>query len=411
MPAAPIRSTVSNVNEAPTAVALANTTASIAENTSTASHIKVADINVTDDALGSNALGLTGADAAFFEIVGNALYLKAGTALDFESKSSYAVAVTVDDPTVGGTPDATSTTYTLTVSNVNEAPTAVALANTTASIAENTSTASHIKVADINVTDDALGSNALGLTGADAAFFEIVGNALYLKAGTALDFESKSSYAVAVTVDDPTVGGTPDATSTTYTLTVSNVNEAPTAVALANTTASIAENTSTASHIKVADINVTDDALGSNALGLTGADAAFFEIVGNALYLKAGTALDFESKSSYAVAVTVDDPTVGGTPDATSTTYTLTVSNVNEAPTAVALANATASISENTPTATPHQGGRHQCHRRRAREQHPGADRSGCGILRDRRQRPLPQGWHRARFREQVELCGGGDGR
>ena len=341
-----------NVNEAPTAVALANTTASIAENTSTASHIKVADINVTDDALGSNTLGLTGTDAASFEIVGNALYLKSGTVLDFESKSSYAVAVTVDDPTVGVTPDATSTTYTLNVSDVNEAPTAVALANTTASIAENTSTASHIKVADINVTDDALGSNTLGLTGTDAASFEIVGNALYLKAGTVLDFESKSSYAVAVTVDDPTVGVTPDATSTTYTLNVSDVNEAPTAVALANTTASIAENTSTASHIKVADINVTDDALGSNTLGLTGTDAASFEIVGNALYLKAGTVLDFESKSSYAVAVTVDDPTVGVTPDATSTTYTLNVSDVNEAPTAVALANTTASIAENTSTAS-----------------------------------------------------------
>jgi hypothetical protein len=109
---------------------------------------------------------------------------------------------------------------------------------------------------------------------------------------------------------------------------VSNVNQAPTAVALANATASIAENTSTASHIKVADINVTDDALGSNTLALTGTDAAFFEIVGNALYLKAGTVLDFESKSSYAVAVTVDDPTLGGTPDAISTTYTLNVSNV-----------------------------------------------------------------------------------
>ena len=84
----------------------------------------------------------------------------------------------------------------------------------------------------------------------------------------------------------------------------------------------IAENTSTASHIKVADINVTDDALGSNTLALTGTDAAFFEIVGNALYLKAGTVLDFESKSSYAVAVTVDDPTLGGEPDAISTTYT-----------------------------------------------------------------------------------------
>ena len=88
------------------------------------------------------------------------------------------------------------------------------------------------------------------------------------------------------------------------------------------------ENTPTASHIKVADINVTDDALGSNILALTGADAAFFEIVGSALYLKAGTVLDFESKTSYAVAVTVDDPTVGGTPDATSTIYALNVSNV-----------------------------------------------------------------------------------
>jgi Ca2+-binding RTX toxin-like protein len=73
---------------------------------------------------------------------------------------------------------------------------------------------------------------------------------------------------------------------------------------------------------------VTDDALGSNTLALTGADAAFFEIVGSALYLKAGTVLDFESKTSYAVAVTVDDPTVGATPDATSTIYALNVSNV-----------------------------------------------------------------------------------
>src|SRR6478736_1071918 len=97
---------------------------------------------------------------------------------------------------------------------------------------------------------------------------------------------------------------------------------------LTNTTASIAENTSTASHIKVADINVTDDALGSNTLALTGADAASFEIVGSALYLKAGTVLDFESKTSYAVAVTVDDPTVGGTPDATSAIYALNVTNV-----------------------------------------------------------------------------------
>jgi 3-phytase len=64
------------------------------------------------------------------------------------------------------------------------------------------------------------------------------------------------------------------------TVNLTDVNEAPTAVALANATASILENTPTATHIKVADINVTDDTLGNNILGLTGADAASFEIVG-----------------------------------------------------------------------------------------------------------------------------------
>ena len=109
-------------------------------------------------------------------------------------------------------------------------------------------------------------------------------------------------------------------------------NHAPTAVAFANTTPIIAENSDTSSHLKVADIVVTDDGLGTNALTLAGADAAAFEIVGNSLYLKAGTALDFEIKSSYSVAVKVDDPSVGSNPDATSPTFTLTVSNINEAP-------------------------------------------------------------------------------
>ncbi len=57
-------------------------------------------------------------------------------------------------------------------------------------------------------------------------------------------------------------------------------------------------------HIKVADINVTDDALGTEALSLTGADAASFEIVGSSLYLKAGVTLNYEAKASYNVTVT-----------------------------------------------------------------------------------------------------------
>jgi T1SS-143 domain-containing protein len=109
------------------------------------------------------------------------------------------------------------------------------------------------------------------------------------------------------------------------------VNQAPSAVAFNNATTSIAENTSTAGPIKVADIAVTDDALGSNALTLTGADAASFQIIGNALYLKAGVSLDYETNTSYNVTVNVDDPTVGATPDLTRN-FTLTVTDVNEAP-------------------------------------------------------------------------------
>jgi uncharacterized protein YjiK len=103
-------------------------------------------------------------------------------------------------------------------------------------------------------------------------------------------------------------------------------NAAPTEVVLGNAVNSILENTSTASPIKVGDIFVTDDGLGTNALSLTGTDAAFFEITGSALYFKAGNPLDFETKTSYAVTINVNDVTVGATPDATLN-FVLTVNN------------------------------------------------------------------------------------
>ena len=72
----------------------------------------------------------------------------------------------------------------------------------------------------------------------------------------------------------------------------------------------------------MADISVTDDALGTNDLSLTGADAVKFEIVDNwrfsfELHLKAGVTLDHEADDQFDVTVQVDDASVGGTPDAT----------------------------------------------------------------------------------------------
>jgi uncharacterized protein YjiK len=104
-------------------------------------------------------------------------------------------------------------------------------------------------------------------------------------------------------------------------------NQPPTSLSLLNPVTNIPENTPVATPLKVADIVVADDGLGTNVYSLTGADASFFEISGTSLFVKAGTILDFEIKNSYSITIRVDDASVGSTPDAT-VAYTLTVTNV-----------------------------------------------------------------------------------
>ena len=124
-----------------------------------------------------------------------------------------------------------------------------------------------------------------------------------------------------VNADDVTVGDTtPDAFST-FNLAITDVNEAP-SVTVTPVLSEIAEDADLAASTKVADILVTDDALGTNDLALTGDDAALFEIVENGdaleLHLVAGATLDAASNATLDVNVEVDDADVVGTPDATA---------------------------------------------------------------------------------------------
>ncbi len=212
--------------------------------------------------------------------------------------------------------------------SANSAPTAVTLSPASASLAENSSTSSAIELSTISITDDGSGTNTLSLSGTDAASFEIVSSKLRLKAGTLLNYESKSSYTVRVNVDDTTVGSTPDAFKD-FTLTISDVNEAPTSVALSPSAVILSENANTSAAIELSTISVVDDALGTNTLSLSGSDAASFEIVAGKLRLKAGASLDFEAKSSFAVRVNVEDSSVGSNPDAFAD-FTLNLTNVTE---------------------------------------------------------------------------------
>jgi len=134
---------------------------------------------------------------------------------------------------------------------------------------------------------------------------------------------------VTVTVDDATVGSTPD-DSVPFVLSVADINEPP-SVSLTNTVPALLETTT--AQTKVADILVTDDALGDETLGLTGPDAALFEIVATGLFLKAGQTLDFETNPQLDVTVTVDDPTVGTAPDG-QTDLTIRIVGVDGPPVA-----------------------------------------------------------------------------
>ena len=201
------------------------------------------------------------------------------------------------------------------VTEVNQPP-AVGLINATMTLPEDTDTSQAIKVADIVITDDGRGENQLSLSGDDAELFEIVDTELRLVAGAHLDFETKPRLDVTVEVDDVAIGATPDDIAP-LTIAITDVNEPPT-VSLANTVMNIREDANTAGGIKVADIVVTDDALGTNDLALSGPDAQMFEIVGPELWLKPRAALDFANNPVLQVTVEVCDLSLGESPDDTA---------------------------------------------------------------------------------------------
>ncbi len=230
----------------------------------------------------------------------------------------------------GGTDTAT---VTVDVTSTNQPP-SVSLVPVVATLAEDADTTQPIRIADIVVVDDGVGAADLSLSGADAASFSIIGDGLYLNAGVALDFETKTSFDVAVRADDPDFTGFPDSEAA-ISLAISDVDEVndPPTVVVTPVIMALPEDADTGAAIKVADVTIVDDLLGTNVLSLQGADANNFTLMPDGLYLRPGVALDFETKTSFDVTVVVDDAALGGTPD-DSAAFSLAITNVNEAPVA-----------------------------------------------------------------------------
>ncbi|MDQ0323324.1 hypothetical protein QO002_005530 [Pararhizobium capsulatum DSM 1112] len=105
-------------------------------------------------------------------------------------------------------------------------------------------------------------------------------------------------------------------------------NDAPT-LNVTQTLKALPENASTTVGLKVASLAIIDADGGGNTLSLAGADAKLFEIKNGALWLKAGTKLDFETNPVLDVSVRLDDPTIG-TSFETSKALKLNITDVIE---------------------------------------------------------------------------------
>jgi len=243
-----------------------------------------------------------------------------GSQLDYETTTQYILTVQVTDSVATTRSD--TATITINVNDVNEAPT-ISLSNITATLAEDTETTAAIKVADITITDDALGTNNLSLTGADAGMFTIVGSELFLNAGVSLDFETNASLNVIVQVDDPVMPATPE-NSASMIISIMNINEAPVLGAIGNqvvdeTATLIFTATATDSDIPADTLTFSLDPA-SLAAGMTitaGGDFSW-------------TPTEIQGGTAPSVTLTVTDSGTGNLID--SETFTITVNDINTAP-------------------------------------------------------------------------------
>ena len=325
-----------NENPAPVFDEGTSTTRSVAENTASGVNIGntiAATAPNTDDTL---TYTLGGTDASSFSIVSTSGQLQTRAALDYETKASYSVTVSVSDDNGGSD----IITVAISITDANDAPVFTEGTSTTRAIAENTASGMHIgsPVSATDVDPDDTLTYTLG--GTDAAAFSIVSTSGLLQTNAALDYETQASYAVTITVSDGNGGS--DSIAVTITVTEVDENHAPTFTNGASTTRSVAENTASGSNIGAA-IAATDANNHALTYTLGGTDAAAFSIVSTSGQLQTRAALDYETKASYSVTVSVSDDNGGSD----SITVAISITDANDAPVFTEGSSTTRSIAEN----------------------------------------------------------------
>ena len=191
-------------------------------------------------------------------------------------------------------------------------------------------TVANQRVGDPLSASDADNADTLtySLDAASEAVFDIDSTTGQLRTETELDYETRKSYPVTVSVSDGKDANSdadPSADDTiTVTILVSDVNEDP-SFALANDTRTIEENTPAGEPLG-APFRATDGDGDTLTYSLGAGSAEDFEIDAASGQLRTRAVLDYETTSSYNLTVTATDPSA----DSNSVTVDVTVENVEE---------------------------------------------------------------------------------
>ena len=337
---------------------------SVAENTPTGEEIG-SPVEATDHEGDTLTYGLTGTDAASFDIERSTGQIKTRAPLDRETKSSYHLAVTVSDgKNIYGNSNSAiddSIDVTIKVTNVNEAPVFDANAPTGLNVVENTAAGEDIG-SRVTATDPDVGDTlTYSLDTDDGAAFEIDTTNGQIMTKDVLDREAKDTYTVTVSVTDgKDAAGSADNTADdtrTVTIIVGNEVEPPTfdeepLPGQSNVTRTVPENTPAGRPIGDPVSATSEDGV-TLTYSLDDQDGASFDIDSNG-QIKTKADLDYEDRSSYFVTVSVTDgQDAMGNTETTATEddsigVTINVTDVNEKPVFADDAPISQTVVENT---------------------------------------------------------------
>ncbi|MEM7533433.1 MAG: cadherin domain-containing protein, partial [Chloroflexota bacterium] len=295
-------------NQAPTDIGLSGTAVNENEPVGTViGSLSSVDVNTQD----VHSYSLTGGDVASFAINGTAL--ETAAVFDYEVKNSYIISITTDD----GRGKTFEKAFTITISDVNEAPTNIDLSN--AAIDENQPVGTAVGTLD-TTDEDVADLHTYSLTGGDVSAFTIADT--MLETAAIFDYEVKNSYTISITTDD----GRGKTFEKAFTITISDVNDAPTNISLSSTAVDENQPVGTV----VGTLTTTDeDLVDFHNYTIVGGDVSAFTI--NDDLVSTTAIFNHEVKASYAITVRSTDHSNGRV----DIGFTILVNNINDAPVAV----------------------------------------------------------------------------